>query len=343
MELFIKQFIFEPKYKLLRHGVFWVLLYIDELLSFIGLTAELEFPMITLVQLILDMAVVYGTLYILIPKYLQQKKYALFLFLAFIGIFLNAQIFLWTESFYYYYEDDHLSIYLTIFLETSSILGLAVAFKLMKNQVAEAEEREQLMSQKNKVELQTLKDQINPHFLFNVLNTIFIQTKVAPQEASDAIMKLSDMLRYQIYDAAEKDKVSISTEFEFLKNYTDLEILRRDNLNIIWEIEDELKGIMIPPFVFLPLVENAIKHSKSSNLSSEEISISLVSITDDVHFNCSNTIGDLVHESGGFGLKNLKKRLELLFRGNYSLNLDQKGSTFSAKLLIKRDELHNHR
>lgn len=343
MESFIKQFIFEPKYKLLRHGAFWVLLYIDELLSFIGLTAELEFPMITLIQLILDMAVVYSTLYILIPKYLQQKKYALFLFFAFIGVFLNAQIFLWVESFYYYYEDDHLSIYLTIFLETSSILGLAMALKLMKNQVSEAQEREQLMSQKNKVELQTLKDQINPHFLFNVLNTIYIQTKVAPKEASDAIMKLSDMLRYQIYDAAEKDKVSISTELEFLKNYTDLEILRRDNLNIIWEIEDELKRIMIPPFVFLPLVENAIKHSKSSNLSLEEIRISLVSLADDVQFNCINTIGDLVHESGGFGLKNLKKRLELLFQGNYSFNVDQKGSTFNAQLLIKRDELYNHR
>ncbi len=342
MEIFIKQFIFSPKFRLFRHLAFWVLLYIDELLSLFGLTAELEFPQITIAQLFLDMVVVYVTIYYLIPRFFLRKKYSIFLFFVFVAVFLNAQLYLWVESQYYYYEAEHLSIYLTIFISTCSILGLAIAFKLMKIQVDQAKDREQLIVEKNRVELQSLKDQINPHFLFNVLNTIFIQTKVAPDEASEAIMKLSDMLRYQIYDASDKELVSVATELDFLRNYTDLETLRRDKLVVHWDLKQDLNALLVPPFIFLPLVENAVKHSKSSSFQEEKIQIQLSVQGDRLSFACKNTIGDLSHDSGGFGLKNLKKRLQLLFQEAYALHLDKKESTFSAELLVDLDELHNN-
>lgn len=344
MDTSIRAFIFDTKYKPYRHLLFWVFIYIDELLSLVGLTQELEFPQVMVAQLLLDIVTVYITLYILIPRYLHTKQYAIFLVLVFLMIFINIHGFFMIETYYYYYEDEHLSYYISSFVTTASVIGLAMAIKLLKNQIIQTEERQVLIEEKNKVELQALKDQVNPHFLFNVLNTIYIQTKTDADAASESIMKLSDLLRFQIYDAAQKDWIPYEQEKTFLQNYLDLEVMRRDGLSYDWnDADDDIKQYAVPTFVFLPIVENAIKHSRTSLASEEFININLSLNRSLLTLSCRNNIGDIVHEEGGFGLENLKKRLGLLFTQEVPLVIEEKEGIFRVELSLPIDELHNNR
>jgi len=339
----IRAFIFDTKYKPWRHLLFWVFIYTDELLSLVGLTEELDFPQVIIAQLTIDIITVYITLYILIPRYLQTKQYAFFVIMVFLMIFINIHCFFFIETYYYYYEDGHLSYYISSFVVTASMIGLAMAIKLLKHQVLQGEERQELINQKNKVELQALKDQINPHFLFNVLNTIYIQTKTDITAASESIMKLSDLLRFQIYDAEQKDWISYQQEKSFLVNYLDLEVMRRDGLTYQWIEEEDLSQYAIPTFLFLPLVENAIKHSRTALATGETITIEVMRDQQWLKLRCTNNIGDIVHEVGGFGLENLKKRLSLLFTNEVPLVFEEKEGIFKVELSLPIDELHNNR
>ena len=319
-------------------------IYTDELLSLVGLTQELEVPLVMVAQLVIDMITVYITLYILIPRYLHTKQYAVFVISVFLMVFINIHVFFLIESYYYYYEDEHLSYYISSFVTTAGVIGLAMAIKLLKIQIIQTEEKQVLIEEKNKVELQALKDQVNPHFLFNVLNTIYIQTKTDADAASESIMKLSDLLRFQIYDAAQKDWIPYEQEKTFLQNYLDLEVMRRDGLSYDWlESDEDISQYAVPTFVFLPIIENAIKHSRTSLASGEFININLSSKNNLLTLHCSNNIGDIAHEDGGFGLENLKKRLAILFTQEALLDIEKKEGIFKVELSLPIDELHNNR
>ncbi len=344
VELLIREVIFSSKYKPWRHILFWVFIYVDELLSLVGLTEEIEFPQTIIVQFLLDVLTLYPIMYLMMPRFLMKMKYGIFLFLMFIMIFVNNQLYLLFENHYYYYEDGHLSIYISSFVTTASIIGLAMAIKLLKNQVTQSEERQELIKEKNKVELQALIDQVNPHFLFNVLNTIYVQTKTDSEAASESIMKLSDLLRFQIYDAADKEWIAYQQEKIFLQNYLDLEIMRRDGLSYEWiELDTAVSDISIPTFLFLPIIENAIKHSRTTLARDETIEIEVYRNDQYLILRCINNIGDIVHKEGGFGINNLKKRLEMLFVRPAELAFEEKAGIFKAELSLPRDELYNHR
>jgi sensor histidine kinase YesM len=157
-------------------------------------------------------------------------------------------------------------------------------------------------------------------------------------------MKLSDLLRFQIYDAAQKDWISYVQEKTFLQNYLDLEVMRRDGLSYEWyEAEDDIKDYAIPTFVFLPIIENAIKHSRTSLASGEFININLSTNQNLLILSCSNNIGDIIHAEGSFGLENLKKRLKLLFTQEAPLTIEEKEGIFRVELSLPIDELHNNR
>lgn len=344
MDNSIRAFIFDEKYKFFRHLLFWLFIYTDELLSLVGLTEELEFPLVTVGQLLIDIITVYLILYVLIPRYLHTKQYTTFLIWVFLMIFINIHGFFLIETYYYYYEDGHLSYYISSFVTTASVLGLAMAIKLLKNQIIQTEEKQELIEEKNKVELQALKDQVNPHFLFNVLNTIYIQTKTDAGAASKSIMKLSDLLRFQIYDAAQKDWIPYEQEKSFLQNYLDLEVMRRDGLSYNWvETDSNINQYAVPTFLLLPLIENAIKHSRTSLASNEFINIEISKSKSALILRCSNNIGDIKHDDGGFGLENLKKRLGLIFSKGAPLLIEEKGGIFKVELSLPIDELHNNR
>ena len=191
--------------------------------------------------------------------------------------------------------------------------------------------KEQLKDEKAKnteAELAWLKNQINPHFLFNTLNNISSLTQIDPDAAQDAIAQLSDLLRYAMYET-NKNTVPIEGEVEFMRNYISLMKLRCNEMtevNVEWSI---INGqLEIAPLLFISLVENAFKHGVSSSRPSK-IDIRLFQNDDELTFNCDNTNypkDDADRSGSGIGLENTRRRLELMYHDRYkweqSLNDD---------------------
>ena len=169
-------------------------------------------------------------------------------------------------------------------------------------------------------ELQQLKNQINPHFLFNMLNNANILVKEDPDEASQILGKLNDLLRYQFNDSTRKE-VSLNADIQFLTSFLELEKVRRDH-------------VCVPPLLFIPFVENAVKHNPDSdNLSYVHIYFTLHD--HELSFRCENSKPSVpVKREGGIGLANVRRRLELLYGSGYTLEIKDLATTYSVNLRL---------
>lgn len=181
--------------------------------------------------------------------------------------------------------------------------------------------RQQLKDEKAKnteAELAWLKNQINPHFLFNTLNNISSLTQIDPDAAQDAIAQLSDLLRYAMYETNKKT-VPISGEVEFMRNYISLMKLRCNDKTEVTTTFNVEQNMEIAPLLFISLIENAFKHGVSSNRPSK-IDILLTQEGDSLVFSCNNTNypkDDADRSGSGIGLENTRRRLDLMYAGRY--------------------------
>lgn len=332
----------ERKWFVLRHTLLWTFLYADELLyTFIDPEGVQDLD-ILLASVLLDFLMVYFNLYYLIPKFIRQEKYLTYLSLSSLTVIVNVVIMNFYNS-YYFEMEMALDDYVSWFITNATLLATAVAIKIGKYAYVQKRMAEHLKLEQSKLELNYLKKQINPHFLFNVLNTIHIQSMADPKSVSQTVMQLSDLLRYQIYDAGQNERITLQKEIEFLKNYSNLEKLRRKNLALTWREQNALPKVRITPFLFLPLIENAFKHSKLLNEQNAIIDILWAYDNKQLTLEVRNTIGNANDgKSGGFGIENLKRRLELLYPGKYSLSLKEEMSLFVSKLELKIDEGNNY-
>ena len=303
----------------------------------------MEVPWLLAVEFGLDVVIVYLNIYWLIPRFLLKKKYSGYILLTVLSLLLTTAINWWTESFYFEYEYPLSANYGSI-LFTLSVLGTAVALKLGKHSILQQQKQESSEKERIKAELTYLKDQINPHFLFNMLNTLYVESKTNSDIVPEMVMKLSDLLRYQIYDASNREFIPLKQELAFLKNYMDLEQMRRDQLEIVWNVNGDPTGVEIAPLIFLPLVENAVKHSRTTEEGTDSINILFDIVENEVTCRIVNSIGIIqTDESGGFGLENLKRRLDLTYPGKHQLFLEAKDGTFTAELTAIIDEVPNRR
>ena len=180
-------------------------------------------------------------------------------------------------------------------------------------------------------ELTFLKNQINPHFLFNMLNNANILVKDAPDEASQILEKLDNLLRYQLNDSTRRE-VFLTADIQFLTSFLELEKVRRDHFEYTIFQEGNMENICIPPLLFIPFVENAVKH----NLDSDNLSY--VHLYFSVHnkqltFRCENSKPRVpVKREGGIGLANVKRRLDLLYESRYTLQIEDKETTYNVNL-----------
>ncbi len=185
-------------------------------------------------------------------------------------------------------------------------------------------------------ELHYLKMQIHPHFLFNTLNTIYGFALKQSVQTPEIILKLSNLLDYILYQV-NKPRVSLKEEVLHIKEYVELEKIRfKDTLKVIFVSNEIANEIQIAPMLLIPFVENAFKHgSLFEGFLQIEIKVSVVN--DCLHFFIRNTFvneEERENENGGIGLENIRKRLELNYKGNYNLNINEKGKWFVAELQI---------
>ncbi len=182
-------------------------------------------------------------------------------------------------------------------------------------------------------ELEYLKAQIHPHFLFNSLHTAFSQIDKKNVEARETLGIISDMLRYQLYECNEP-LIGIDKEIRYLKNYVGLQRLRKDeNYKISFSGNGELTDFRVPPLLMIPFIENAFKHVSNYNDRDNEVKISVKKTGDRFNLNIFNT-KDAKQNPGnsGLGLKNVKRRLELLYKDHYRLDIYEKDNSFEINL-----------
>lgn len=274
-------------------------------------------------------SIIYLNIYVLVPNYLTKNKYAGYL-LVLSGIILSFFTLIYLFDRFYvaatFSEGGNLSLSFWDFIGFAFIICLFLAavssIKLFQLWIVNSYRIGQLERNSLRSELAHLKSQINPHFLFNTLNNIHVLIRKDTEKASDLLLKLSDLLRYQLYDNSQ-DKVFLFSDITFLRNLLELEKTRRDQFNYSIEIDGESSKIMLPPFLFIPFVENAIKH----NNTTQEVPFVSVRFTlkkDRLYFECINsiTVPSIKKQTvGGIGLANIKRRLELIYPDKHSLQL----------------------
>lgn len=214
--------------------------------------------------------------------------------------------------------------------------AFASALYLSKQWYTQREVLQQIRLEKLNTELDYLKAQMNPHFLFNSINTIFFQIDKENTEARETLGKFSDMLRYQLYECNGKE-IAVEKELAYLKNYVELQKLRRNTHDIIdFSVADDIRNFSLPPLLLIPFIENAFKHVSNFTDRSNEIRIFLKRADSILRLSAINTCEDQSSaEQGGIGLNNVKRRLELLYPDRHTLAIKKTGEAFEVHLTLQ--------
>ncbi|WP_306012308.1 MULTISPECIES: sensor histidine kinase [unclassified Allomuricauda] len=266
--------------------------------------------------------------FFLIPYLLDNKRYVFYSILLLVTIYLGIQLKSYGKDFGYSIK---------VFLIFTYITGTGLAFFLLKRSIVFEKENAQKNKLQKEMELNYLREQVNPHFLFNSLNSIYALAKSRSLEAPDLVMQLSELMRYQL-ESAKKDKVSLREELEFIENYLLLEEKRlseRCNIELyISEIEREL---YIAPMLLIPFVENAVKHGAQATNENSKIEVRADVNGNRFDFSVSNTKPKTIKEDNrkGIGLDNVKKRLKLLYANVHVLEILEKEEHYMIHLSIQ--------
>lgn len=327
------------RYRIWWHIIFWIVWYFFYTFtySFEGLEKIQFFHNFCLLPI--RIAGTYVLIYWIIPKFLFTKKYLAFLILA----IMHAILFGFLISLVLYliagYRDAASLFLLRPVVLNYQIPATAAAIYLFKRMYLLQQHSLNLEKEKLEAELKFLKSQIHPHFLFNTLNNLYALTLKKSDKAPEMVIQLSNLLEYTLYSGKESE-VGLNEELKQIRGYIDLEKLRfGDRLNITTEIDGNVDGLNIAPLLLLPFVENSFKHGASTDLRSPFIDIK-VNVKDNLlNFSISNSRGTEVQKNEsykeGIGLKNVKRRLELLYPRKHTLEITQNNDVFNVNLTLE--------
>lgn len=297
----------------------------------------------------------YFTLYFIIPKYFLHKKYVTASLLSVASILIAATIqrFMDYQIFYPMYHHEWMSgdiFNLPKILKTTlsiyPVVALASFIKITKYFYSEESRSQELQQQKLQAELNFLKGQIHPHFLFNTLNNLYALTLKKSESSPEVVLKLSELLSFMLYECNSRT-VPLNKELKLIENYIELEKLRyNDRLSVSYDIFGDINQNHIPPMLLLPFVENAFKHGTSDTIDDVWVKINVVVRNQTLSLSVKNSNGKGAENEEfdyqkGIGLKNVNRRLELLYNGFYKLDVEDDGDSYSVSLEIQLDKLLN--
>jgi hypothetical protein len=277
-------------------------------------------------------------LYIL-PRFLSKRKYLIFGILITLLLVLSSFL---KYGFAYLFKNvilvkGDVEITFSQYYNGAIFTGLffiflSTAYKFAVDWFLNEKVRKNLESEKLIAELAFLRSQINPHFLFNSLNNIYSLAYQKSDKAPEAIMKLSEIMRYMLQESNEP-RVKLAREIRYLENYIELQKLRiKGQAYIELDVIGEPQEQSIAPLILISFVENAFKHGVASD-SLHPIKITIEILTGELHFSSYNQKSLLnKDESSGIGLNNVKRRLDLLYSGKYKLDISDTDDTYFCKL-----------
>jgi sensor histidine kinase YesM len=224
---------------------------------------------------------------------------------------------------------------------TAMSLSLGLLIKLVRTSIKNQLLTAKAAAEQSQGELRFLQNQLSPHFLFNTLNNMYGLSLTQHEKVPGLLLKLSDLLRYSVYDAKELF-VPLNNELSYIKDYIDFEKIRiGDKLELDVSFEDIDPSVKIAPLLLIVFIENAFKHSKNTAGDKIYIQIILKTWASSILFTVKNTCGDhgtennLLKKDSGFGLATVMKRLEFLYKGNYELVTEEKNGYYHVMLQLK--------
>lgn len=341
---FYNDFLFAKRYRFWRHVVFW-LFDITIWATFWTLTQNSFWRNVSHMLVWFPVFVLYSypLIYWLVPKVLLKGKHVWFFAIVllwgaagwFINIYYRLYVFIPFQEVMGYNKiirgGPMPGSYLCLTTTAASTVVIAIFRQwTMKQQQWLHAEKEKITA-----ELQLLKAQVHPHFLFNTLNNIYSFSMENSPKTPQLILKLSSLLRYMLYDCKEEE-VLLEKETEIMKNYIDLEKERYGNkIDISWNIRGDVKDKFIAPLLLLPFLENAFKHGTSEQLEIPWLSVEL-SVEKNIMY-CKILNSKNAHvpfSSNGIGINNVKKRLEFIYPTSYELKLSDNENFFSVSLVL---------
>ncbi len=317
------------------YGAFWHFIFSPEWYNLSSIS-------VSLVYTLSNILAAYTVIYFLVPYLLNSRRILLFL-IAMMGVLVATSALhgaaLW--GFFYLIDPSIPNQFFASDIALPSILGsnssailLVLALQQYFSRKGEESRRKEIEKQNLETELKYLKDQLNPHFLFNALNSIYFLIKKDPDLAAERLAGFSDLLRHQLYHTSD-EKIGLQQELDNLEKYTGLEKLRMpDDLKLILKLPENMNGELIAPFLLQPLVENAFKYVRRNN--------GLIDVAAELNFGkfefCvkNNIEKDKLMNAnkGGIGLTNLQRRLELLYPKKHKLIISENTGEFSVNLQI---------
>ena len=324
------------------HIFFWLTYIIFLLMESSGYVVRKgwTFAMLPLaIHFAIIMVLAYGNILFLIPKLLEKKRIILYI----PGVLLFIFLYMYCRSFNQHYwdaivwPDDPMDLKSYFPWNILNGIWLMLLSSLLYFAQKWSEQQQQVKnSQINQLqtELKYLRNQVNPHFLFNGLNTIYGNIDMKDQKARDILLQFSDLLRYNLYEA-DVDLVDIEKEAAYLENYVALQRARSDaNLRIDLNINIENNQLKIAPLLFIPFVENAFKFGSRDDNTNNFIEITLLQTGNRVEFICINSYEENTTTGGGIGYSNVKRRLELLYKDRHTLTINQESRIYYVQLII---------
>lgn len=335
------------RYRIWWHVLFWVVVLVVFWLIYAGRKGEYyEEFIINIIQLPAKMLGTYSFIYLLLPL-AKKKKYVIFGILVIIhfflyGIIVRASIY-YTNPFpesisFARYEFFDLTRILSKAASDYVLPGVASAIYIFKRWYREEQKNKKMAEEKITAELNFLKAQIHPHFLFNTLNNLYTLILLKSEEAADIVLKLSELLDYMIYKS-NIEFVPLTNELEIVEGYIDLEKMRYSKrLQLSYKVNGEAEDYQIAPLILLPFIENCFKHGASKNRINPVVNIDITISSTFLMLRAVNSIPEKREqeetEKEGIGLSNVKRRLDLIYPEKYELEIKSNNKIFDVELKI---------
>jgi two-component system, LytTR family, sensor kinase len=336
-----------PKVRsLLLHTLFWVVWLSRNLYDVVGIWSWPWALFYALTIFISQAPLVYLHLYLIVPKFLNRQRFALYLLIT--GVLVCASS--WIN--YYLLQvmpgegaPESLKLFAQrigwSFNILEAIIVVILTYALKYTLVAFLTQNELLRLQKEKLqlELRSLKAQVHPHFLFNTLNNLYSLTLKNSAKAGEMVLKLSDIMRYVLYEANE-DQVSMEKEITFIRNYIELQRIRySDKHRISFNVEGKISDQKVAPLLFIDFVENAFKHGLDKRFESGYVCVEFILDGDHLQFRVKNSASQSdepgTEKQSGIGLQNVRRRLELIYSDRHNLAIKGTNEEFSVELKLE--------
>ncbi len=343
----------------IKHLLFWIAVYLYFVLSVTNIRSyggyqyvfEL-YGLIVLAQII----TAYVCIYILMPKFLNRKKTGLFVFwmlillLSVFALYQAVKMHYFDVAYYDTYNEAQKNYavesywkrlsYFSVFVSKIMLYLTPTALLLMARFYKNQQKFSKLNEQKKIAELTALRNQLNPHFLFNTLNNLYALALEKSDKTPEVIERLSDILDYILYRCKE-NYVPVQKEIELIENYISLEKIRYGGRVAVNFYQTADPNVRIAPLLLLTFVENAFKHGVTQELKKAEINISLTTDQSDLLFSISNSkpnnaIGKSPENEEPLGLRNVNQQLGLLYPNSHELTISDKEHNYQVVLKLKR-------